>query len=61
MELNIFGFKINLLNAIIFFVVGFLVATLTVCSCAKVKSVKDAVNVIKGKVKHATKNKDSAH
>jgi hypothetical protein len=49
MELNLFGHKINLLNAIIFLIVGFLIATLTVCSCARVKSVKDVVDIIKGK------------
>ena len=49
MELTLFGFKIHVLNAIIFFVVGFLVATMTVCACARVKSVKDVVDIIKGK------------
>ena len=49
MELNLIGHKINLLNAIIFLIVGFLIATLTVCSCARVKSVKDVVDIIKGK------------
>ena len=38
MEFTVFGFKINVLNALIFLVVGFLVATLTVCSCSKVSS-----------------------
>lgn len=49
MELNLLGFKFNVLNAILFLLVGFLIAMLTVCSCAKVKSVKDVVDVIKGK------------
>ena len=54
MEVKLLGFKINLLNAAIFLVLGFLVSTLTVCSCSKVKSVKEAMNVIKG----ATKKED---
>jgi len=49
MEYSIFGFKFNVLNALIFLVVGFLVATLTVCSCSRVKSVGDAINMVKGK------------
>ena len=49
MELNLFGFKFNLLNAIIFIVVGFLIATLTVCSCAKVHSLGQVIDMIKGK------------
>lgn len=48
MDYTIFGFKFNILNALIFLVVGFLVATLTVCSCSRVKSLGDAINMIKG-------------
>ena len=48
MDYTIFGFKFNVLNALIFLVVGFLVATLTVCSCSRVKSVGDAVKMMKG-------------
>ena len=49
MDYTIFGFKFNVLNAIIFLVVGFLIATLTVCSCSRVKSLGDAINMVKGK------------
>lgn len=49
MDYTIFGFKFNVLNALIFLVVGFLVATLTVCSCSRVKSVGEAINVAQGK------------
>ena len=42
MEITVPGFKFNLVNAIIFVVVGFLVAVLTACSCSKV-SVKEAM------------------
>ena len=42
MEFSVFGFKFNVLNAIIFLVMGFLVATLTVCSCLK-KPVKETM------------------
>jgi hypothetical protein len=41
MELTILGFKINVLNAVIFLALGFLIATMTVASCSKV-SVKEA-------------------
>lgn len=51
MDYTIFGFKFNILNALIFLVVGFLVATLTVCSCSRVKSLGDAINMIKGEKK----------
>ena len=57
MDFTLFGFKFNLLNAAIFLVVGFLVATLTVCSCSKVKSVKEAMDVIKGETKKGEKKK----
>lgn len=59
MELNLFGFKFNLLNAIIFVVVGFLIATLTVCSCAKVHSLGQVIDMIKGK-KSSDKKKDES-
>ena len=55
MDYTLFGFKFNVLNAAIFLVLGFLVATLTVCSCSKVKSVKEAMDVIKGKTKKVEK------
>lgn len=42
MEFSILGFKINVLNALIFAALGFLVATMTVASCSKV-SVKEAM------------------
>ncbi|MGI9554459.1 MAG: hypothetical protein ACR2M6_00690 [Vampirovibrionia bacterium] len=42
MEIAVPGFKFNIVNAIIFVVVGFLVAVLTACSCSKV-SVKEAM------------------
>lgn len=42
MEISVLGFKINVLNALIFVALGFLVATLTVASCSKV-SVKEAM------------------
>lgn len=42
MEYSLFGFRFNMLNAVIFLVLGFLVATLTVCSCSKV-TVKEAM------------------
>ena len=48
MDYTLFGFKFNVLNALIFMIVGFLVATLTVCSCSKVKSVGDVMKVLKG-------------
>ena len=57
MDYTLFGFKFNVLNASIFLVLGFLVATLTVCSCSKVKSVKEAMDVIKGKTKKVEKKK----
>lgn len=59
MELNLLGFKFNLLNAIIFLVVGFLISTLTVCSCAKVHSVGQVIDMIKGK-KSSDKKKDES-
>jgi hypothetical protein len=58
MEVKVLGFKINVLNAAIFLVLGFLVSTLTVCSCAKVKSVKEAMDVIKGEPKEEPKKED---
>lgn len=58
MEVKVLGLKINVVNAAIFLVLGFLVSTLTVCSCAKVKSVKEAMDVIKGEAKQDPKNKD---
>jgi hypothetical protein len=42
MEFSVLGFKINVLNALIFAALGFLVATMTVASCSKV-SVKEAM------------------
>ena len=42
MEYSIFGFKFNVLNALIFVVVGFLICTLSVCSCSKM-SAKEAM------------------
>lgn len=42
MEFSIFGFKVNVLNAVIFLVLGFLIATHTTCACSKV-SVKEAM------------------
>lgn len=42
MELPILGVKINVLNACIFLILGFLVALLTICSCSKV-SMKEAM------------------
>ena len=42
MEYSLLGFKFNVLNAIIFLILGFLLATLTVCACSKV-SVKEAM------------------
>lgn len=48
MDYSILGFKFNVLNALIFLIVGFLVATLTVCSCSRVKSLGDAIKMIKG-------------
>lgn len=59
MELNLFGFKFNLLNALIFLVVGFLIATMTVCSCARVHSVGQVIDMIKGK-KSGDKKKDES-
>ena len=50
MEYTIFGFKINIINVIIFMIIGFLIATMTVCSCSRVKSLGDAVNTIKGSI-----------
>jgi len=55
MDLKLFGFKFNILNAAIFLVLGFIISTLTVCSCAKVNSVKEAMDVIKGDKKESTK------
>ena len=60
MEVKVLGFKINVLNAAIFLVLGFLVSTLTVCSCAKVKSVKEAMDVIKGEPKEEPKKLDES-
>ena len=60
MEVKVLGFKINVLNAAIFLVLGFLVSTLTVCSCAKVKSVKEAMDVIKGEPKEEAKKDDES-
>jgi hypothetical protein len=48
MDYSLFGFKFNVLNALIFLIVGFLIATLTVCSCSRVKSLGDAMKVLKG-------------
>lgn len=48
MDYSLFGFKFNVLNAIIFLIVGFLIATLTVCSCSKVKSLGDVMKVLNG-------------
>jgi len=48
MNFKLFGLKIDVVNAVIFLVLGFLVSTLTVCSCAKVHNVKEAMDVIKG-------------
>ena len=42
MNFSIFGFKVNVLNAIIFVVLGFLIATHTTCGCSKV-SVKETM------------------
>ena len=42
MDFSIFGFKVNVLNAVIFLVLGFLIATHTTCACSKV-SVKEAM------------------
>ena len=42
MELSILGFKINLLNAVIFLFLGFLIATHTAAGCSKI-SVKEAM------------------
>ena len=42
MEFSVLVFKINVLNALIFAALGFLVATMTVASCSKV-SVKEAM------------------
>ena len=47
MEFSLFGFKINVVNALIFLVLGFLIATLSVCSCTKV-SVKEAMSTLTG-------------
>mgnify|MGYP006081887609 CR=1 FL=1 len=60
MEVKVLGLKINLLNAAIFLVLGFLISTLTVCSCSKVNSVKEAMNVIKGETKEEPKNLDES-
>lgn len=35
MEVSLLGHKINILNAIIFILVGFAISTSTVCSCRK--------------------------
>lgn len=48
MDYSLFGFKFNVLNALIFIIVGFLIATLTVCSCSKVKSLGDVMKVLNG-------------
>ena len=48
MDYSLFGFKFNVLNALIFLIVGFLIATLTVCSCSKVKSLGDVMKVLNG-------------
>lgn len=56
MEYTLFGFKFNLINVIVFFIVGFLVATMTVCSCAKINSVGDAIKIIKGEKKTSEKH-----
>jgi hypothetical protein len=42
MEVSVLGLKINVLNALIFIVLGFLIAILTTCSCSKV-SAKEAM------------------
>lgn len=45
MNLSVLGFKFNLLNAIIFMILGFLVSTHTVCGCSKM-SVKEAMTTL---------------
>ena len=42
MNFSILGFKVNVLNAVIFIILGFLIATHTTCACSKV-SVKEAM------------------
>ena len=42
MEISVLGFKFNLLNAVIFLVLGFLLAGHMTCSCSKV-SLKEAM------------------
>lgn len=60
MDYSLFGFKFNVLNAIIFLIVGFLIATLTVCSCSKVKSLGDVMKVLNGeKVGGKKESKDN--
>lgn len=58
MEIKVLGLKINVLNAAIFLVLGFLVSTLTVYSCAKVNSIKEAMDVIKGENKDEEKKEE---
>lgn len=47
LEYTVLGFKFNIVNLFLFFFIGFLVALLTICSCSKVKSVKEAFDMIK--------------
>jgi len=42
MELTVFGFKINVINAIIFMILGFLISTHTMCGCLKMP-IKEAM------------------
>lgn len=58
MELTVLGFKINVLNALIFLALGFLIATMTVASCAKVSIKETFVNLHNAAVLGVNNNAD---
>lgn len=51
MDFTLFGHKFNVLNVVICILLGFLIASVTICSCSRV-SAKQVVH----KVKHHAKN-----
>lgn len=58
MNLSIFGYKVNVLNAIIFMVLGALISSHTMCSCMKVTAKEAMTNLARAALLDEDSNSD---